>query len=78
MFASYTFSYFKATKFSKSETYVACGCGCCGGTNPVEKCLYKRDGDNLNEIIKKDLLIKKNSACHVAGCSQGILYKYCD
>lgn len=62
----------------KITTYVACGCGCCGGTTPNKKCLYHSKGDILDKIIQEDKKIKENPQCSTAGCSIGTEYSYCD
>jgi hypothetical protein len=63
-------------------TYVACGCGCCGGGGddvpPKDVCLYKSKGDSLDKIIAQDKLDAKRSICRVVGCSLGTRYRYCD
>jgi len=61
------------------QQYVDCGCGCCGGTEPTDKCLYKSKGDSIENVIGRS---KKNPpsehTCAVAGCSKGVRYRYCD
>lgn len=63
---------------SETEYYIACGCGCCGGMESQEKCLYHSRGDNLQKIIEEDRKIAQSSECSLMGCSQPIKYKYCD
>lgn len=59
--------------------YLACGCGCCGDEDPViQQCLYRANGDDLTNIIGDDKKIAESETCVLAGCSQGILYSYCD
>lgn len=60
------------------ETYLACGCGCCGNEASEEICLYKSKGDSLEEIKQKDQASRQAPACITVGCSLGTLYKYCD
>jgi hypothetical protein len=60
------------------ESYVACGCGCCGGKDPIEKCLYRSKGDDINKIIEDDKKVAKSDSCALVGCSLGIKYLYCD
>ncbi|RKG65369.1 hypothetical protein D7W79_37960 [Corallococcus exercitus] len=60
-----------------SATYVACGCGCCGG-EPQVQCLSCANGDDLQSLIKKDQEAKNDPQCAVAGCSIGTKYVYCD
>jgi hypothetical protein len=60
-------------------SYLACGCGCCGGDfPPLERCLYHSKGDDLQKIIDKDRASAKDPICRVAGCSLGVLYSFCD
>jgi hypothetical protein len=66
------------TILNSQETYVACGCGCCGGTEPKEQCLYHSKGDNVEKIKQEDKVVAASDVCKVAGCSHGIKYKYCD
>lgn len=61
------------------ESYIACGCGCCGGIQLTEtRCLYKSKGESLAEIIEKDRLANTYDICKVVGCSIGTKYIYCD
>jgi hypothetical protein len=60
------------------ESYMACGCGCCVGGTPLEKCLYHAKGDDLQKIKEEDHKINKSAQCAYVGCSTGILYHYCD
>ncbi|MGE6758460.1 hypothetical protein ACQKGO_10640 [Corallococcus interemptor] len=59
-------------------TYVACGCGCCGGVEPQVRCLSCANGDDLQALIEKDQEAKKDPQCASAGCSVGTKYVYCD
>ena len=69
----------KEASIEKDDSYyVACGCGCCGGQEPVNKCLYKSKGDDLNKIIESDKNASASSQCAVMGCSIGVKYVYCD
>jgi hypothetical protein len=58
------------------EKYVACGCGCCGGVEPVKKCLYRKD--DLGKIIEEDRKSGQRKECDRVGCAAGIEYRYCD
>ena len=58
--------------------YLACGCGCCGGTDPDKQSLYHSKGDDLNKIIQEDKKLQQREECKYAGCSKGVLYEYCD
>ena len=53
------------------EEYVACGCGCCGGTEPKGECLYHAKGDDMGKIIADDGLLGKSPDCAYMGCSIG-------
>ena len=60
-------------------SYLACGCGCCGGSGtPIKECLYRSKGDDLQKIIEQDEIQKKSPLCNVVGCSRGVEYRYCD
>lgn len=63
---------------AKRESYVACGCGCCGGAEPVKKCLYRAKGDDLAKIKAEDGKARERPQCAVMGCSRGTEYSYCD
>ncbi len=60
------------------ETYVACGCGCCQVTDVNITCIYRADGDDLQEIIEADKAIAESPDCNSMGCSMPIIYTYCD
>ena len=60
------------------DSYVACGCGCCGGEEPIEKCLYRSNGDDINKIIEENKIAAKSDSCALMGCSLGTKYTYCD
>lgn len=66
------------SEYDTEETYLACGCGCCGGVNPVEKCLYRSEGDDLEKIKNQDKAERQNPGCALMGCSFPVLYRYCD
>ncbi|MCY1039808.1 hypothetical protein OV208_00650 [Corallococcus sp. bb12-1] len=61
-----------------NATYVACGCGCCGGVAPEVRCLSCAQGADLQALIDADQEAAKSSNCPYAGCSTGIQYVYCD
>jgi len=62
-----------------NSTYLACGCGCCGGENtPEPVCLYRSKGDDMQTVIETDTREKNSEDCAVKGCSRGKLYSYCD
>jgi hypothetical protein len=59
-------------------SYLVCGCGCCGGEEPIKKCLYHSKGDDLNKIVQEDKEMNQSPDCKYMGCSKGIQYNYCD
>lgn len=63
-----------------SQSYTACGCGCCGGVdpNPIQKCLYHSRGEDLREIMKSDEAQRLSPDCKFIGCARGTKYTYCD
>ena len=67
-----------STNKTAVNIYIACGCGCCGGAEPVEKCLYHSNGDDIHKIIEDDKRIANSADCALAGCSMGTKYIYCD
>ena len=62
----------------KHLAYTACGCGCCGGTQPKRQCIYRSRGDDLKQMMLRDRESAKNTQCDRVGCSTGIKYVYCD
>lgn len=61
-----------------SGNYLACGCGCCGGTTPQVLCYYPSAGDSLSTVIAADEAVKNDKAkCEMAGCSLGQRYVCC-
>lgn len=57
--------------------YTACGCGCCSGVKPLERCLDRSKADELQDIIARDRMHKQSPDCAMMGCSRGIRYKPC-
>jgi hypothetical protein len=52
--------------------YVACGCGCCGGTEPSgASCYYPERGESLDDIVSADRAAASDPGCANAGCSLG-------
>lgn len=62
----------------KHLAYIACDCGCCGGTQPKTQCISRSRGDDLKAIVQNDIESGKNTECDRVGCSIGIKYVYCD
>lgn len=60
------------------SSYIACGCGCCGGVEPDKRCLYHSKGDSLEEVIQADRISAHSPSCPMMGCSKGVRYIYCD
>jgi hypothetical protein len=60
-----------------AESYLACGCGCCGGVDPGEAVCVGSKAE-LDEIERNDEQASKEEHCAAAGCSRGTLYKVCD
>jgi hypothetical protein len=60
-----------------TDSYVACGCGCCGGTTPSPVCYYPSAGDSLSAIKAADETTKSSPTCATAGCSLGQRYLCC-
>ncbi|MEM9195399.1 MAG: alpha/beta fold hydrolase [Myxococcota bacterium] len=60
-----------------SRFYDACGCGCCGGTDPVEvsPCVNAAE---LERIAAADRQASQDPQCAAAGCSIGHRYVACD
>src|SRR5262245_28319153 len=54
------------------STYTACGCGGCGGTQPIEKNVYNRE--EFERLKKEDQAAKGNPGCAVMGCAICIKY----
>lgn len=72
-----------ATEEPKGETYLACGCGCCGGAGdadmkPAKQCLDRKQGETLARIRAADEEARKDPQCATMGCSLGTEYSYCD
>lgn len=57
--------------------YTACGCGCCGGTAPVEQCVDVAGGQTMQQIIDADRQAAQSAGCASAGCSLPLHYTCC-
>lgn len=71
-----------ASNSSEPDSYISCGCGCCGFDEPIEKiakkeCLFKSKGENIQRKIDQDKELSPEF-CATAGCSFPIRYIYCD
>jgi hypothetical protein len=68
------------TEAKALTSYVACGCGCCGGLpEPTQKtCVYHAKGDSLEAIKANDEKSRQSPKCAVVGCSRGTKYEFCD
>lgn len=61
---------------SPAGGYLACGCGCCGGIEPVKRCLP--DIGSLEAAKEKDRELAYSKDCMMIGCSRGVIYRICD
>ncbi len=64
------------------ESYISCGCGCCGFDEPLEEiakeeCVYKSKGESIQDKIDQDKQLSPD-LCVTVGCSSPIKYIYCD
>lgn len=63
------------------QTYIACGCGCCGGYDSEENAMLPRKCVNqaeLQAIMQKDRKTANDEyLCAAVGCSMGIVYETC-
>ena len=57
--------------------YTACGCGCCGGVAPAERCVDVAGGQTMQQIIDADRQVAQTSNCSLAGCSFPVHYTCC-
>ena len=57
--------------------YTACGCGCCGGVTPQQRCYYPALGETRDSIVAADLAAKAATNCALVGCSLGTQYICC-
>jgi hypothetical protein len=55
--------------------YLECGCGCCDGVSPMEKCVDSKK--EKIEDIKNNNPKPSTEFCAPMGCSAGTKYKYC-
>lgn len=64
----------------KLKSYLACGCGCCGGLDErsaAKECVDRKKGETLEQIKARDEQQGRDPGCAVRGCSRGTLYTYC-
>jgi hypothetical protein len=67
-----------AAKPAPLAEYISCGCGCCGGVEPQDKCVYKILGDSLEKIAAEDKAHRPSARqCALMGCAIGTRYHYC-
>ena len=64
----------------KTESYIACGCGCCSidKRDLKAECLYRSKGDSMAIVIATDKLLSKSPQCALVGCAFPVKYQYCD
>jgi hypothetical protein len=60
-------------------SFIACGCGCCGGatTDLPMRCYYPGAGESIETVTAADLATKNATDCNHAGCSLGVKYSCC-
>jgi hypothetical protein len=61
-----------------SDTYRACGCGCCGGVEPMLRCYYPEIPGHLASIVADDQSVAQREECANVGCSLPVEYVCCD
>jgi hypothetical protein len=57
--------------------FLACGCGCCGGTTPNNACYYPALGESTALFQAQDEAVRQSTNCNLAGCSMGRRYVCC-
>lgn len=57
--------------------FLACGCGCCGGTTPTMVCYYPALGETTASLRAADEQVRQSTNCELAGCSFGRRYVCC-
>jgi hypothetical protein len=72
----------QTTTTMTKESYISCGCGCCGFDKPLEEvtkveCLNKLAGERIEDKMAKDANLSAEY-CATAGCSLPVKYMYCD
>jgi hypothetical protein len=70
------------TTTAAADSYISCGCGCCGFDKPLEEvakveCLNKLAGERIEDKMAKDANLSAEY-CATAGCSLPVKYMYCD
>lgn len=60
-----------------AESYISCGCGCCGNMTPDIRCLDKLTGETIEDRKAADENLTAEY-CATAGCSLPVKYVYCD
>jgi hypothetical protein len=58
-------------------SFTACGCGCCGGMQAVERCVDTASGQTMKQLIEADQAVARTSNCALAGCSMPVRYTCC-
>ena len=56
------------------ETYLACGCGGCGGQTP--EVVEIKDKDEFDRLVADDKRVKDSADCAMAGCSICTEYRF--
>ena len=67
---------------NEPDSYLSCGCGCCGGVEATEEnsrvvCLSRTEGDSIQDKIDYDNQLTPDS-CAAVGCGIPTKYTYCD
>jgi hypothetical protein len=65
------------TTTTLEESYISCGCGCCGNTTPEVRCLDKLTDESIEDKKAADAALTAEY-CATVGCNLPIKYMYCD
>ena len=60
-----------------TDTYDACGCGCCGAVPTNTACYYPTAGESTATVKAKDDEARAGVDCSAAGCSSGVRHVCC-
>lgn len=60
-----------------TDDYLACGCGCCGGTTPTNVCYYPELGETTAIFAAQDAQVRQSTNCATVGCALGRRYLCC-
>ncbi len=62
----------------EDASYTACGCGCCPGASPLDRCLDRDAGETLESVQAADEAAAMSPGCPMAGCGTPIVYRCCE